>query len=107
VYPHIPIPCDDLPLAPPPPLYEDDNDEVPDDESNYDDTDDDDDNDDDDDDDDDNDDDDLLALEYYELEAATKGPPTDLLHYVECCHATWSTPELHSAMDSILQTKIQ
>jgi hypothetical protein len=57
--------------------------------------------------DDNDDDDDLLALEYYEFEAATKGPPTDLLHYVEHCHATCSTPELHSAMDSILQTKIQ
>jgi hypothetical protein len=95
-----PIPCDELPPAPPPSLYEEDDDEVPDDESNYDDTDDDDDNNDD-------DDGDLLALEYYEFEAATKGPPTNLLRYVERCHATCSTPELHSAMDSILQTKIQ
>jgi hypothetical protein len=71
------------------------------------------DNDDDDDDDntDDQDDDnnaDLLALEYYELEDATKGPPTELLRYVERCHATCSTtPELHSDLDSILQTTIQ
>jgi hypothetical protein len=105
MYPHIPIPCDEIPSAPPPPLYEEDDDKVPDDESDYDDTDDD---DDDDTYDQDNDNgNDLLELEYYELEAATKGPPAKLLRYVECCHATCSTPELHSAMDSILQTTIQ
>jgi hypothetical protein len=65
------------------------------------------DDDDDDDTDDDENNDDLLALGYYELEAATKRPPTELLRYVERCHATCSTPELHSAMDSILQTTIQ
>jgi hypothetical protein len=107
MYPHIPIPCDELPPAPPPPLYEEDDDGVPDDESDYDDTDDDDDDYDDTDDQDDDNNDDLLELEYYELEAATKGPPTELLRYVERCHATCSTPELHSAMDSVLQTTIE
>jgi hypothetical protein len=75
--------------------------------SNYDDTDNDDEDSDDTDDKDNDNNDDLLKLEYYELEAATKGPPTELLRYVERCHATCSTPELYSAMDSILQTKIQ
>jgi hypothetical protein len=46
MYPHIPIPCDELPPAPPPPLYEEEDDEgSDDDDSYYDDTDDDDDDD--------------------------------------------------------------
>jgi hypothetical protein len=36
MYPHIPIPCDELSPTPLPPLYEEDDDEVLDDESDYD-----------------------------------------------------------------------
>jgi hypothetical protein len=57
IYPHFPIPSDELTLEPPPPLYADDDEDPGDNSYNNGD-----------------DDDDFLAFDNYELEAATKGP---------------------------------